>query len=396
MRIRFLFPVLAFASVSLLSACGGNDGFGTSPSPTAPPTPVPSAEPTPEPTPEITVTSLQALADFPIGVAVPAGDFDSSVLDSVERQNIVETHFSEITAENIMKPSYLHPTEGNFDFTDADALINYAAANGLDVHGHTLVWHSQIPDWMVTYSGDEAAWTTMMENHVTTIATHFAGDVVSWDVVNEALNEDGSLRNSVWLQNVGSDFIALAFEAAEAADANADLYYNDFNLENNGDKLDGAISLIQGLTANSVPIDGIGFQMHVTMDFPSVQNIRAAFSKVVDTGLKLKLTELDVSRSFSDNLQTVTELSESYDLQLYERYRQIVAAYLDVVPAAQRGGITVWGITDDDSWLSEFRNNTDFHQTINTDEPWYEFGLLFNRDYTPKLALQGFADGLAE
>lgn len=375
------------AFIAALTACGGSGGGSTTPTPqpTAEPTAEPTTEPTPEPTAEpITVTSLHALADFPVGVAVPAGGFSNSLLDSTERQEIVEAHFDQLTAENIMKPYALHPAESTYTFGDADALVNYAKANGMDIHGHTLVWHSQIPSWMQNYSGDQAAWTAMMESHITSIVDHFEtfGNVVSWDVVNEAYTDanPSSLRSSPWLTGVGSDYIAKAFIAAEAADADVDLYYNDYNLENNGAKLDAVIDMVEDFQANSVPIDGVGFQAHVFLDFPSIEDIRAAMGKVVATGLKLKLSELDVSLKLVET-RDIDELTPEIEQELADRYKAIVEAYLDVVPSAQRGGITVWGIIDADSWLPNHRGRP-------------EYGLLFKDDFSPKQALQSYADAL--
>jgi endo-1,4-beta-xylanase len=248
------------------------------------------------------VESLKSLADFPIGVSVNAGNENNSIISSStssQQQAIVFKHFDQLTAGNIMKMSYLHPSENNYTFEQADELISFASFNSMSVHGHTLIWHSdyQVPDFMKNYSGDFAV---MLKTHVQTIASHDAGKVDSWDVVNEALADDGDnsavdgFRNSIFYQKMGVNYIDQAFINARAADPNADLYYNDYSIENGGEKTENMLSLIDGLIARGVPITGVGFQMHVLSDWPSVSTIESAMRAVADRGLKVKITELDV------------------------------------------------------------------------------------------------------
>lgn len=336
------------------------------------------------------VASLKALADFPIGMAVNAGTEANSIISSgtsAQQQAVVLPHFDQFTAGNIMKMSYLHPSENTFSFTQADDLIAFANSHGIKVHAHTLIWHSdyQVPNFMKNYAGDFAA---MLKTHVQTIAAHFSGKVASWDVVNEALAEDGDstavngFRNSVFYQKMGVNFIDQAFINARAADPVAELFYNDFNIENGGTKTTNMLALIDGMKARGVPISGVGFQMHVLLDWPSASTIEAAMKAVADRGFKVKITELDVrvNNIYSTSAPVYTSLTAEAAAKQKERYRQIVASYLKVVPAAQRSGITVWGVWDTDSWL-----NT-------ASEP--DWPLLFDTNFQPKPALQGFADGL--
>lgn len=286
-----------------------------------------------------------------------------------------------------MKMSYLHPSENTFNFTQADDLITFASRNGIRMHGHALIWHSdyQVPSFMKNYSGDFAA---MLKTHVQTIASHFSGKVDSWDVVNEALAEDGDssavngFRNSVFYQKMGINYIDQAFINARAADPVADLYYNDYNIENGGAKTTNLYALVDGLKSRNVPITGVGFQMHVLLDWPSTSTIEAAMKAIADRGLKVKITELDVrvNNKYNPSAPVYTSLTTEAATRQKERYRQIVAAYLRAVPASQRGGISVWGVWDTDSWL-----NT-------ASEP--DWPLLFDANFQPKPALQGFADGL--
>jgi len=336
------------------------------------------------------VASLKALADFPIGMAVGAGNESDSIISSAtaaQQQAVVFQHFNQLTAGNIMKMSYLHPSENTYTFTQADELVAFAAAHDLKMHAHTLIWHSdyQVPNFMKNYTGDFA---TMLKAHVQTIVTHFAGKVVSWDVVNEALAEDGDssavngYRNSVFYQKMGADFIDQAFINARAADPTVDLFYNDFNIENGGTKTTNLLAMLDGMKARAIPITGVGFQMHVLLDWPSTSTIEAAMKAVADRGLKVKISEFDVrvNNPYNSSATVYTSLTADAAAKQKERYRQIVASYMKVVPPAQRAGITTWGVWDTDSWL-----NT----SSNPDWP-----LLFDANFLPKPALQGFANGL--
>ena len=349
---------------------------------------------------EVDVPSLKALSpnDMPIGVAVPAGSAGNSVLQSTPRSDIVKAHFNQITAENIMKMDSMQPSQGNFAFTDANALVNFAAENNISVHGHALVWHNQMPQWMRNFDGDKAAWIAMMETHAETVAAHFEslGDtVVSWDVVNEAFSDNGAAytgeqggyrgltesggQDSPWFDNIGPEYIELAFIKAREADPDADLYYNDYSMIGGGQKFEAARAMIVDFLARDIPISGIGFQTHNPLNFPSISSIRATLQSAVniDPSIKIKITELDVRIQRNGATVLSAELAE----QQKQYYRDIVAAYLDIVPVAQRGGISVWGITDGDSWIPD----------VFPSEAW---PLLFFDDFTPKPALQGFADGL--
>ena len=345
--------------------------------------------------PNVDVPNLYLLApgSMIVGVAVPAGRSRNSVLGSIARQTIVERHFGQITAENIMKPIRVHPSENTFFFDHADALVDYAASHNKTVHGHTLVWHYGLASWMNEFTGDAADWTTMMTDHITAIVSHFAaGDiVVSWDVVNEAFADTDSdrdglndLRNTIWHDNIGVGYLAAAFRAAHAADPNADLYYNDYNISGVPAKLRAVLDLVKQFQSdpNPVPIHGIGFQMHVTLTWPDISQIRDSFALAVTTGLKIKITELDiaVNTDRSRNPMSLTEFTGKVSLQQQERYEAIVAAYMDEVPAAQRGGISVWGVADPDSSLRRYNA--------------LEWPLLFDDNFAPKPALQGFANGL--
>lgn len=348
------------------------------------------------------VESLHQLADFPIGASVTNTDGPSfNILTNTSEQTVIEKHFNQVTAGNIMKMSYLQPTQGNFTFDNADEFVEYAKSKNITVHGHSLLWHSsyQVPDFMKNWSGSASDFLDAIEDHVTTIVDHFeeSGNVVSWDVVNEALNDNApsNFRTDSRLhQKSGNSsvYIERAFQAARAADSSVALYYNDYNIDQNNAKTTKLIEMITDFQARDIPLDGIGFQMHVFLEYPSIADISAAMKKVVDKNLLVKITELDISinNPYSDSWPSgkIASFTESAALAQKERYCDIVKAYLDTVPEAQRGGITVWGTTDSNTWLNDLHRTAFNNQAI-------AWPLLFDGNYNDKPALRGFADALA-
>ncbi len=345
-------------------------------------------------------SGLKALADFPIGVAVAAGSGAADIFTNTARQNVVREEFSQIVAENIMKMSYMY-SGSSFSFTNADRLASWAASNGKSLHGHALVWHPsyQLPSWATDTNTN---FRSDYARHIDTVAAHFAGKVKSWDVVNEALfdsaDDDGrgsanGYRQSVFYRQYGSpEYIDEAFRRARAADPTAELYYNDFNTEENGAKTTALVNLVQRLITNGAPIDGVGFQMHVMNDYPSIANIRASLQKIVNLSptLKIKISELDVrlnnpydgnSNNDYKNRSDCATSCAGLDTQK-ARYKEIIQAYLDIVPPARRGGVVVWGIADPDSWFYTNQNLPDWP-------------LLFNDSLQKKPAYQGVAEALA-
>lgn len=353
------------------------------------------------------VDHLKSLATFPIGVSVSNNDSPTyNILTNTSEQAVVEKHFSQMTAGNIMKVSYLHPTNnGNandFAFTNADAFVDYAKSKDIKIHGHALIWHSsyQVPNFMKNWTGTADEFLTMLDTHVTTIVDHYEakGNVVSWDVVNEAIT-DGSpatfrTTDSTFYVKSGNSavYIERAFKAARAADANVDLYYNDYNIDQNNAKTTKVVEMITDFQARNIPITGVGFQMHVFMDYPSIENIKAAMKKVADKGLKVKITELDVALnnpySSGWSVSTASQYNATTALTQKKRYCDIVAGYKAVVPEAQRGGITVWGTTDANTWLTT--------ATSQYNGQALAWPLLFDSNYKDKPALRGFADGLTD
>ncbi|MDQ2077214.1 endo-1,4-beta-xylanase [Marinimicrobium sp. ABcell2] len=406
---------ISLALVVLLATTGcSSSSNDPMPPPPTPPTTTPPADddtnqdqdPEPEAVPaaELDFEHLYELAGFPIGVSV---DGQNGMPPQAERP-VIEKHFNQLTAGNIMKMSYLHNNWDVYTFDNADRLVEYAAENDMTMHGHALVWHScyQVPAWARNFEGDKEDFLDRVYEHAETVASHYetnyAGTVVSWDVVNEAFQGNGAYRDPVQNCNSngegsvfgyhaeGPEFIEAAFRGARAGAPSADLYYNDFNLVPNGAKLrggddtPGVLGMLDDFLERDVPIDGIGFQMHIYIGWPSISNIREAFEQVVERGLKVKITELDVAAYNPYGGESFEPYTQELADRQKQRYCEIVEAYMDVVPEEQRGGFTVWGVSDDNTWLTALSH-------FSSGNPW---PLLFTGDLEPKPAIMGVADAL--
>jgi endo-1,4-beta-xylanase len=194
--------------------------------------------------------------------------------------------------------------------------------------------------------GDSAAWENLLKTHIQTVVTHFKGKVTSWDVVNEAFNDDGTLRNSIWVQHLGADYIARCFQYARQADSNAVLFYNDYGHEYSSAKRTAISNLISSLKSRGIPIDGIGMQFHMTYTQTDA-NISAAISEAAATGLKVHISELDIRLN---NNKTFTSFSALLSAQQGAKYKYVVQTY-KAIPVAQQFGITTWNVSDADSWI---------------------------------------------
>lgn len=310
-----------------------------------------------------TQNTLAYASDFPIGVAVDPVLLNS---DSAYRRLFL-TQFSSATAENIFKSAYLHPEENVFEWNEAQELINLCRANNLSIHGHTLIWHQQNPQWMNEYNGTRDDWERMMKLHITTIVRYFSNSVFSWDVVNEAFNEDGSLRRTIWLQHIGPTYIEIAFRAAHEANPEAKLFYNEFGLETNPTKRKAVINFFNNLKSRGVPIDGIGMQMHLDINYSDATMVEAAIHDIANNHYKVHLSEIDISLNPLGKSYTLNR--KDLDVQA-ELMAKIIRAYKNI-PPTQQFGITFWGISDKNSWIRSFYNRVDYP-------------LLFDDMYNPK------------
>lgn len=272
------------------------------------------------------------------------------------------THFNAVTAENAMKWESLQPYPGTFDFYAADNLVDYAEKHGLAVHGHTLIWHSQTPDWVfLDANGQELSREALIERmreHIHTVVGRYKGRIASWDVVNEAVEQDPrtqgwGLRDSKWRQIIGDDYIELAFRFAHEADPTARLLYNDYSATDPG-KRDAIYQLVQGLLAKGAPIDGIGMQGHWDLSYPSTAAVRAAIEKYASLGVSVSITEMDVSvYSWNDRSNRYASgLPDSVAAQqaaAYAAYFQVFQEYSDVIER-----VTFWGVRDNYSWKNNY------------------------------------------
>lgn len=307
---------------------------------------------------------------------------------------LVKRQFNSITPENVLKWEKVHPRPGVYDFTASDRYVEFGERNGMFIIGHTLVWHSQTPSWVFEDgTGKPVSRDTLlarMHDHIETVVGRYKGRIKGWDVVNEALNEDGTLRDTPWMRIIGPDYLVQAYRFAHEADPAAELYYNDYSLENVA-KRDGAVHLINMLLDAGVPLHAIGMQEHNKMDWPTTAQIDTAFRAFSATGVRVNVTELDVDllppvirnpgADVGDRRGAAPPGSNPYasglpaamQARLADRYQQLFAVYWAHRDVLDR--VTFWGVSDRDSWLN------DWPVSGRTAYP-----LLFDREWKPKPA----------
>jgi endo-1,4-beta-xylanase len=271
---------------------------------------------------------------------------------------IVNREFNSVTPENVMKWEVAEPQQGVFDFTGADELVKSAEQNGQLVRAHTLVWHSQLPSWLATNGGMDTTLTDQqvkdaVKKHIQTEAGRYAGRVWTWDVVNEAFNDDGTPRQSIFYKAWGNstDYIADAFRWADQADPLAQLFYNDYNIEYTGPKSQAVYDLVKKLKAQKVPIDGVGFQTHLSTQY-GFPNLQETMQKFADLGLNVAETEVDVRTAVKPGATagtfTSTPVSNLHASTQQAYWDQTMKACLFVQRCIS---YTVWGVADSNSWI---------------------------------------------
>ncbi|WP_051392965.1 endo-1,4-beta-xylanase [Glycomyces arizonensis] len=309
-------------------------------------------------------STLRAGADAQ-GIDIAVAVNDNLLQNDSTYRNTIATQFNSVTAENVMKMDAVEPSQGNFNFAPGDRLVQFAQQNDMSVHGHTLVWHNQSPNWIKNLSG--SAMRQAMENHITTTMNHWEGDIAGWDVVNEVV-DGGQLRNSFWLQAMGPDYIQWAFEAARAADPSADLYMNDYSIEGINSKSDKYYQMAQDLVSQGL-LDGMGFQSHLILgQVPG--NMEQNLQRFADLGLKVRITELDVRIQMPASQQELQQQAQDY-----QRVIDICTSIADC------SGVTVWGLRDGDSWVPDVFSG-------------YGAPLLYNDNYTTKPAYDAVLEAL--
>ena len=279
-------------------------------------------------------------------------------------RNIANNEFTSMTAENHMKMMLIHPAADRFDFSKGDEIVAFAAKTGKRMHGHTLVWHNQVPQWMKDFQGDQKAWEDLLKNHIKTVVTHYKGKVSGWDVVNESFLDDGSLRPSLWADHI-PDYIAKSFQWAHEADPNALLFYNDYGQDGHPKKMQAILDLVAELQKRKIPIHGLGLQMHINVDSKRTE-IARVIEQSAQTGLAIHFSELDIAVNPKNNPDYIYQDSTQNELF------QFIFTSFRAIPARQQYGITFWNISDKDSWLRGYFKRPK------------EYPLLFDETYTKK------------
>lgn len=296
--------------------------------------------------PSVSDSTLRT-SPFPIG-----GALNMNELKNNENYRIlVSTEFKSITAENAMKMGAISRGRGQYFWDDADYFVNFGVQNNLRVHGHALIWYKQsstsIPNWVLNFTGTKEDWKQLMKEYITAIMTRYKGKVQSWDVVNEAIRDDGTYRpasEDIWAKNIGSpEYIYWAFQCAREADPDALLFYNDFGHEYSAAKRTAIANMVADMKSKGIPIDGLGMQMHTNIDRSVFIDIKNAIDASVHTGLKVHISELEVYVN-KDNVAGAIFTDELAKRQA-THYRMI-SKYMKDIPENQRFGITTWGVYD--------------------------------------------------
>ena len=300
-----------------------------------------STDPPVDVNPLDTVTPLRDLADaqaLGIGSAVGAA---LNVSGAETYRRVLSEQFNVATAENAMKFGPIHPEPDRYAFDAADAVVSFAESHGMAVRGHTLVWHQQLPSWLTGGSWTAAEADSILRDHIATVAGRYGGRLVAWDVVNEAVLGDGTLRPGFWADHLGRDYIETAFRAAHAADPAAQLFYNDYGISWLNEKSDSVHAMLSALLSAGVPVHGIGFQAHYEVGrLPSRSTLRSNFQRFADLGLLVHVTELDVRIQLpASNSELVQQAAD---------YAMVVEVCLEVSACRM---VVTWGFTDAYSWV---------------------------------------------
>lgn len=314
---------------------------------------------------------------------------------------VVKKHFNSIVAENSMKSMYMQPSEGNFNFKDSDKFVEFGEKNNMQIIGHTLIWHSQAPSWFfVDKDGNDVSREVLIERmrkHIHTVVGRYKGRIHGWDVVNEAILDNGEWRKSKFYTIIGEDFIPLAFQFAREADPNTELYYNDYSTAIPS-KREGIAKMVKKVLDSGQRVDAIGMQEHNGLDGPAVEEVEKTILRFSDLGTKVMVTEMDISvlphamgrpntgAELTDTQEYRNELNPYVDglpedvmIALGKRYVDFFRVYLKHHDKVSR--VTVWGVGDGDSWKNGWPIPG------RTDYP-----LLFDRSYKPKPFVKDIID----
>lgn len=319
--------------------------------------------------------TLKGSFNFPIGAAVV-----KELLDDPLYANTLKKDFSRLSSESNFKFAALQPQQNKYTYEKADAIVEFAQKNNMQVHGHTLVWarENSGPAWLKNYQGDAKAWDKLLKEHITNVMRHFKGKVTSWDVVNEPVKEGGKYTDCIWLQKLGPDYIIKAFKYAQEADPTAKLFLNDYGQEYGGKKLNLLLQIVADAKKQGVTIHGMGFQLHTLLSIETAK-INKQLKRVSDAGLLVHISELDIS--VRSKMPKTFPLTDAMSRQQGAKYKEIVKGYMTNVAKNQQWGITTWGVSDKNSFFNDGYKNTD-----------HDYPLLFDKNYKAKWAYRGFIE----
>ena len=333
--------------------------------------------PSPSPTPTLSAglppsrPGLRALVGERLPLIGSAVRGEPLVQEAPYRDTIA-LEFNIATPEHALKFAPVHPERERYDFTEADLIVDFARQQGMQVRGHTLVWHEEAPAWVAKGNFNRDQLTAILHEHIRSVVGRYRGRIQYWDVVNEALDDDGSLRKTVWQQTIGPGYLDIAFRAAHEADPDAKLFYNDYGAEALGPKSDAVLDLVQGLIARGVPVDGVGLQCHFAIDKPpKLPEIEANLTRLASAGFEVQVTELDVRIPLPASDDELSKQAALYgDLLRICRANPRCTAYV------------MWGFTDRHSWVPEFRAG-------------YGAAHILDQVYAPKPAYDALANVLS-
>ncbi len=309
--------------------------------------------------------------DFLVGAAINETQFSGPDRGNCEVA-LIQKHFNTITPENVLKWQSIHPAPDQYNFGPGDRYVEFGVKNRMFIIGHNLIWHNQTPAWVFKDEQgnplSREALLQRMQDHIATVVGRYKGKIKGWDVVNEAVNEDGTLRPSPWLKIIGEDYLLKAYQFAHEADPKAQLYYNEYSMEN-APKRAGVIALIKKLQAQGAPITAIGIQGHYKMKWPAPRDVEETIAAFASLGLKVMITELDVdvlppatgsqAADIGMNFQLRAQenpytngLPDAVEQALARRYADLFKVF--VKHRGQITRVTFWGVTDADSWLNDW------------------------------------------
>lgn len=320
----------------------------------------------------MSATSLRTAAaarNLQIGAAVAAGPLQDDRLYA----ETLGREFGLVTPENVAKFGPVHPEQDRYHFGPLDAIVEFAGRHQMQARGHTLVWHSQLADWVTAAERSPEGWRGLLSDHVAAVVGRYRSRIAAWDVVNEALNDDGSLRDTPWLRALGPEYLDLAFCLAHQADPEARLFYNDYGAEGMGTKSDAVVTLARDFLDRDLPLHGVGLQMHVGVGHcPPPEQVAANMARLAELGLEVQITELDVrvEAPFRDE-----DLRRQTDI-----YRDLLQVCLE---APNCTALVLWGFSDRHSWVPSFFKG------------WGK-ALIFDEEYRPKPAYEALLKTLVE